>query len=105
MEEPLLRFSEIPWNEIAPGAREKAFQSDFKTVRLLQLSPGFEETDWCHRQHFGFVLAGSLEIQFENRVVKYEQGDGLSIAAGERSKHRAVVGEDPVTMFLIDPHL
>ncbi len=104
VEEPLLRFAEIPWTEIAPGAREKAFQSNFKTVRLLQLSPGFEESDWCRRQHIGFVLAGSLEIRFANRVVVYQQGDGISIAAGEISQHRAIVGEEPVTMFLIDPH-
>jgi len=104
VEEPLLRFDDIPWSDIAPGAREKAFQCDFKTVRLLQLSAGFKETEWCKRQHYGFVLAGALEIQFANRVVQYQQGDGISIAAGEASKHRAVVGDEPVTMFLIDPH-
>ena len=104
MEEPLLRFAEIPWNEIAPGAREKAFQCDYKTVRLLQLSAGFEETDWCRRQHFGFILEGAMEIEFTNRVVKYQRGDGIAIVAGEASKHRAIVGDEPVTMFLIDPH-
>ena len=104
VEEPLLRFEDIPWNDIAPGAREKAFQCDSKTVRVLQLSPGFEEVEWCRRQHLGFIVSGSLEIQFTNRVLKYEQGDGISIAAGEISKHSARVGEEPVTMFLIDPH-
>ena len=103
-EDPLLRFSEIPWNEIAPGAREKAYQRSFNTVRLLHLAPGFEEVEWCRRQHIGFVLEGSFEIQFTNRIVRYQQGDGIAIPAGEGSKHRARVGDEPVTMFLIDPH-
>lgn len=103
MDESLLRFSEIPWDEIVPGAREKAFQRDSKTVRLLNLSPGFKEAEWCRRQHFGFVMAGALEVHFTDRVVRYEQGDGIVIAAGERGKHRAVVGDEPVTIFLIDP--
>ncbi len=103
-DDPLLHFNEIPWNEIALGAREKAFQRDAKTLRLLQLSPGFEEQGWCHRQHFGFVLTGSFSVQFVDRVVKFHQGDGISISAGERFKHRTIVGDEPVTMFLIDPH-
>lgn len=101
---PLLRFADIPWTEIVPGAREKAYQRDFHTVRLLQLSPGFEETEWCHRQHLGFILAGNMEIQFAHGIERFHQGDGIAIPAGEASKHRAIVGDEPVTMFLIDPH-
>jgi hypothetical protein len=104
VEDPHLHFADLPWDEIAPGAREKAFQRNAKTVRLLQLSPGFEETQWCRRQHFGFVLAGSLKIQFADHHVTYQQGDGIAIGGGDSSKHRAIVGDEPVTMFLIDPH-
>ena len=94
----------MPWDEIAPGVLEKAFQCDGKTVRLLQLPAGYEELQWCRRQHLGIVLEGSFEIHFTNHVVRYQQGDGIAVAAGEASRHRAVVGEEAVTMFLIDPH-
>ena len=46
MEHSIIRFAEIQWNEIAPGVREKRFESESQTFRLLELAPGFEETDW-----------------------------------------------------------
>jgi hypothetical protein len=103
VEDPLLRFAGLPWNDIAPGAREKAFQFPVFTVRLLELSPGFEETQWCRRQHLGFVLQGSLEIEFVNRSVAYQQGDGLVIPGGESGRHRSKVGDKTVVLYLIDP--
>lgn len=104
MDDSLIRFADLPWEEIAPGAREKATQRDGKTVRLLQLDPGFKEIEWCRRQHLGLVIEGSLEVAFANHVVTYQEGDAITIAAGESNRHRAVVGDVAVTMFLIDPH-
>ena len=104
MEEPLIQFADLPWEEIAPGAREKAAQRDGKTVRLLQLDAGFKENEWCRRQHLGLVLKGTFEVAFANRVVTYQEGDAITIAAGDLHRHRAMVGDEPVTMFLIDPH-
>jgi hypothetical protein len=100
----LLRFADLAWNEIAPGAREKSFLRQGKTVRLLQLSPGFEEVEWCRREHLGFVLAGSFEVLFPHHVERFEQGDGIAIPAGEGTRHRTIVGEQSVTLFLVDPH-
>ena len=102
MEHPIVRFAEMPWIEIAPGAREKKFRSASQVLRLLELAPGFEETEWCLRQHFGIVAEGAFSIQFSNRTMHYTKGDGISIAAGEKSKHRALVSETPVTLFLVE---
>jgi len=102
VKDPLLRFAEVPWNDIATGAREKAFRYDNQTVRLLELSAGFED-DWCRREHIGYVVDGSFELHFADRTVTFHEGDGFVIAGGEATRHRTVVGEDPVTLFLIDP--
>ena len=102
MEHSIVRFADIQWNEIAPGAREKRFESESQTFRLLELAPGFEETDWCLKQHFGFVVDGALSIQFSDGTVQFRKGDGIWIAAGETSKHRALVSDTPVTLFLVE---
>jgi quercetin dioxygenase-like cupin family protein len=40
--------------------------------------------------HIGYVLAGSLDISFDGKVVRFSAGDGLFIPSGEHDRHRAV---------------
>ncbi len=99
---PLLRFVDIPWSTIAPGAREKKVTCGVHVLRLVEFFPPFREIEWCHKQHVGFVVSGRFSLQYQDSFVSFERGDGIAIPAGESTKHRAVVDEN-VTLFLVEP--
>lgn len=95
-------FANAPWEPIAIGARQKRVETADSVLRLVELSPGFVEGDWCRKAHVGYVVSGSLAIEFRDGLLRYREGDGLGIRAGEESEHKAVVTE-AVTLFLVEP--
>jgi len=82
-------FRELEWQSPMPGVRFKAFRSGNKQIRLAEFSNEFVEPDWCEKGHMGYVMEGSLEIDFNGKTVTYKAGDGLVIPPGTGSKHKA----------------
>jgi quercetin dioxygenase-like cupin family protein len=83
-------FESIPWQAMAPGARHKAVTRAGKRIRLVEFTADFVEADWCTKGHVGYVLAGELEIVFDDRSERFGPADAFVILAGaERHKARA----------------
>ena len=82
----------LPWRSPAPGLRFKAFEAGARRVRLMELSPGFEEADWCTRAHVVHVLEGTFTLRLRDRDVELRAGDVAVLAAVPRHAHKAVVG-------------
>jgi hypothetical protein len=93
---------ELAWSEPAPGIRNKCVTQDGRHIRLIELSEGFREADWCRRGHIGYVLAGRLEITYPDRVEELLPGHILLIREGDAEKHRARVIQGPVRVFLVE---
>ena len=102
MKNVLKRFADLPWVEVAPGAREKRFTDAHQTIRLVQFSPPFQEIDSCTKAHVGFVVRGEFAIEFTDSRVQFREGDGLSIPTGPATAHHAIVTQE-VTLFLVEP--
>jgi len=103
MNENRIDFEKMRWVEKASGAREKAIEVGGTRVRLVEFTDQFDEKDWCAKRHIGIVLEGSMSIEFEGRTVEYGKGDGLVIAGGDGSKHKARVAKGGrVILFLIE---
>ncbi len=81
-------FDSLPWQDALPGARFKVFREGTKQIRLLEFSPEFVEPEWCEKGHAGFVLEGTLEVDFKGRVVVYPQGSGIFISPGAAARTR-----------------
>jgi quercetin dioxygenase-like cupin family protein len=82
-------FNSLQWQSTMPGARFKAYRHDGKQIRLLEFSSEFVEPHWCENSHAGFVLEGTLEVNFKGRVVVYPQGSGIFIPSGAATAHKA----------------
>jgi mannose-6-phosphate isomerase-like protein (cupin superfamily) len=93
-------FSRQSWKQVTPLARQKTMTLGDKRIRLLELAPGFEELEWCLRGHIGYVLDGSLEIEFQNGTQKFEPGDVLAVEPG--CHHKARRTNQKVTLFVVD---
>lgn len=83
-----VNFDSIEWQNNAPGARSKVYQQDGKQIRLVEFTDMFVEPDWCEKGHVGYVLEGTLEVDFKGRVAVYYQGSGIFIPAGVSTAHK-----------------
>jgi hypothetical protein len=102
MSDHKLIFSSLPWTDTAPGAREKAFATAGKRVRLVELTGEFKEADWCTRAHFGYVMSGVLEIAFEKKKVVVGVAEGLAIPGGDAFRHKVRAVTPSVQLFLVE---
>ncbi len=102
MNHEIERFSETDWQQVSEHARQKLIDNGEKRVRLLKLAPGFQELDWCRRGHTGYVIDGSLEIEFADDKPNqtFSTGDAILVSQGEA--HKARTGGGSALLFLVD---
>jgi quercetin dioxygenase-like cupin family protein len=97
----LVRFDDLPWISPTPGLRFKAFVRGAQRLRLLELSAGFEEPDWCTGGHAFHVLEGSFTLRTKRGDARFAAGDVGFLAAGEPDAHKAVLGPDEHARLLL----
>ena len=97
-----VNFHEISWKHPLPGARYKAFEQDGRKLRLVEFTNELVEPDWCRKGHIGYVLSGSMEIDFNGNIVPYKQDDGIFIPAGEDNKHMVIRVHGTVRLLLVE---
>ncbi len=94
MEHLVLSFADVPWQQSGPHCRIKGIVRGQQQLRLVEFQRGFKEDGWCEKGHVGYVLEGTLDIEFPDQTVSAKAGDGVWIPAGYETRHRAhVVGE------------
>lgn len=76
-----------PWNQLAPGLREKSQAIDQRRFRLVEFSEAFRELDWCFQGHVGYVVAGEIVVNVDGELVTYREGDVIDLPAGTRHRH------------------
>lgn len=98
-----IQFDCQSWLTLNDDAREKQAIVHGNRLRLLQLDEGFQESDWCHKVHYGYVVEGQLQLQFSDRTENLSPGDEIALPEGKSFAHKAVVVKGPVTLFLVEP--
>ena len=83
-------FDSMPWENGREGVRYKVYTEGARQLRLVEFATSEGDPHWCDRGHIGFVLAGSLTIDFNGQVHAFSAGDGLFIPPGAASAHRGV---------------
>lgn len=83
-------FARMPWEQVRPDVRQKVHCAGGRQVRLIEFDTSAGAEGWCETGHIGYVLKGSLSIDFNGEVTAFTAGDGLFIPAGTASRHRSV---------------
>ena len=97
----LVGFDAIPWQESSPAGRHKTVVRGAQQVRLLALSEGFVEPQWCRRGHAGRVLEGSLTFRARDGAVRLQAGDVFVIEPGDGHAHKAELGPGERALLLL----
>jgi quercetin dioxygenase-like cupin family protein len=97
-----INFDVIEWKSPLHGARFKAYQQEGRQIRLVEFTNEFVEADWCTNGHIGYVLEGTLEIDFRGRVVIYPPGSGIFISPGSDNAHKGRSVTSVVRLILVE---
>jgi len=97
-----LAFDAMEWDELAPGWRVKRFAIGDRVIRLVELTDALDPEPCCVG-HIGYVVAGRFTVEFADRKLELQAGDGLRIPDGEATKHvpRVAPGESAL-LFLVE---
>jgi len=80
----------MDWDPIRPDVRQKLYCEGTRQIRVVEFDTSDGAEDWCDAGHIGYVLSGSLSIDFDGEVIAFGAGDGLFIPPGAANRHRSV---------------
>ncbi len=92
-------INEMAWEDLTELVRQKSTNFEDKTVRLLELEAGFEEPNWCYKGHAGFVIHGTLYVEFETQKKRFAAGEVFLLPTATAHKARTT---SKTTLFLVD---
>lgn len=93
-------FDRMEWNSPMEGVRDKTVVQDGLALRLVEYNRSMP-LHWCDRGHWGCLIEGEMEIEFDAESVRYAAGDGIFIPDGVQHRHRArVLSERAVAFFV-----
>jgi quercetin dioxygenase-like cupin family protein len=96
-----VNFNEVNWEKPLEGVKCKIYKYGDKQLRLVVYSKDMP-LHWCEKGHYGYILDGEFEIEFQNEKVVYQIGDGVFIPEGKEHKHRANVLSEFVKVIFVE---
>ena len=96
-----INFSKIEWESPIAGMRHKYVDQGAQRIRLVEYTRELPP-HWCEKGHRGYLLSGSLAIEFIDSEVTYNAGDAIVIPDGPEHKHKGRVLSDKALVFFIE---
>ena len=94
-------FKRLNWEVPFGGIRHKFLDQDGIRLRLVEYDRSMP-LHWCEKPHYGIVLEGIFEIEFDHETIRYVEGEGLFLPAGREYRHKARVISDKVVVFFVE---
>lgn len=94
-------FNELEWESPIEGVRHKCTEQDGLRLRLVEYSRQMPD-HWCEEGHYGYIIEGRMEIEYENARVVYGPRDGVFIPDGPDHRHRGRALSDRVLVFFVE---
>lgn len=96
-----INFNDINWESPFNGIKHKYLDQENIRIRLVEYSK-MMPPHWCEKAHYGYVLDGIMDIEYDKEVIRYMKGDGIFIPAGKEHQHKAVAITENVKVFFIE---
>jgi len=91
----------LNWENPLKGVKSKTYKYESKQLRLVVYTKEMPP-HWCEKGHYGLILEGEFEIEFQNEKQIYKSGDGVFIPAGEEHKHKGRALSDSVKVIFVE---
>ena len=96
-----VEFDKLEWESPFEGVRHKYIDQNNLRMRLVEYSKEMLP-HWCEKGHYGYVIEGRIEIEYENTKIIYKPGDGIFIPDGPDHRHRGKSLTERVLIFFIE---
>jgi quercetin dioxygenase-like cupin family protein len=96
-----IQFDQISWESPIAGVRHKCVDYNGQRIRLVEYSNELPP-HWCEKGHCGYLISGRMEIEYPDKKIIYNQGDGIFIPDGPSHKHMGKVLSEKVLIFFIE---
>ena len=94
-------FDKLEWESPIEGVRHKYIDQNNLRLRLIEYSKEMAP-HWCEKGHYGHLIHGQMEIEYENSKIIYKPSDGIFIPDSPDHKHRGRVLSEKVLVFFIE---
>ena len=96
-----VEFDKLEWESPIEGVRHKYIDQNNLRMRLVEYSKAMP-LHWCEKGHYGYLIDGQLEIEYENAKITYKPGDGIFIPDGADHRHRGKALTERVLIFFME---
>jgi quercetin dioxygenase-like cupin family protein len=96
-----VEFDKLRWETPVEGVRHKYIDQDELRLRLVEYSQEMP-LHWCEKGHYGYLIKGQMEIEYDNEKIIYNPGDGIFIPDGPDHRHRGKALTDKVLIFFME---
>jgi quercetin dioxygenase-like cupin family protein len=98
-----IAFEDAGWADDQPDIRSRAVSALDRRWAIVEYEPGAAREEWCTDGHWGYVLAGRIEYEFDDgsEPLAAARGEGFFLAAGSGHRGRNP-GAEVTRLFLID---
>jgi quercetin dioxygenase-like cupin family protein len=96
-----VEFDKLEWKSPIEGLRHKYIDQNNLRMRLVEYSKEMLP-HWCEKEHYGYLIEGQMEIEYENSKIIYKPGDGIFIPEGPDHKHRGRQLSEKVLVFFME---
>jgi quercetin dioxygenase-like cupin family protein len=96
-----VEFDNLEWESPIQGVRHKYVDQNNVRLRLVEYSKEMP-LHLCEKGHYGYLIDGQLEIEYENGKIVYKSGDGIFIPDGSDHRHRGKALTEKVLVFFIE---
>jgi quercetin dioxygenase-like cupin family protein len=94
-------FDTLEWESPIEGVRHKYIDQNNVRMRLVEYSKEMPP-HWCEKGHYGYLIEGQMELEYESSKIIYKSGDGIFIPDGPDHKHRGRLISEKVLVFFIE---
>lgn len=94
-------FDKLEWESPIKGMRHKYIDQNKLRLRLVEYSKEMQP-HWCEKGHYGYVIEGQMEIDYESAMIIYRPGDGIFIPPGPDHRHRGIALTEKVLVFFVE---
>jgi quercetin dioxygenase-like cupin family protein len=94
-------FGKLKWESPFEGVRHKYINQDDLRLRLVEYTKDMPP-HWCEKGHYGYLIEGQMEIEYENEKIIYNPGDGIFIPDGPKHKHKGKVLSKKALVFFME---
>ena len=94
-------FDKLEWESPLEGVRHKYIDQNNLRMRLVEYSKEMQP-HWCEKGHYGYIIEGQMEIEYEKGKIIYKPGDGIFIPEGPDHRHRGKSLTERLLIFFIE---